>query len=95
MGKTIGPTEDVWKPADLDVPELDVTLSPLTTPGSALAAENPYLTAEPEVTTVHVKPGDFVVLGTKGLFECLSDEEIVGLVGVWVEERRRHPELRQ
>ncbi|KAH9939437.1 phosphatase 2C-like domain-containing protein [Amylocystis lapponica] len=43
----------------------------------------PYLTAEPEVTTWEVKPGDFLILGTDGLWECLSSEEAVGLVGLW------------
>ncbi|RXW17260.1 hypothetical protein EST38_g8595 [Candolleomyces aberdarensis] len=89
------PTGEVWT---LAVPDSDLsTLSPAFPPHSSPApsAENAYLTAEPEVTTFYVKPGDFIVLGTKGLFECLSDEEVVGLVGVWVEERRRYPKLRQ
>ncbi|TFK19278.1 protein serine/threonine phosphatase 2C [Coprinopsis marcescibilis] len=52
-------------------------------------ASSPYMTAEPTITTTLVQPGDFIVLGSKGLFESLTDDEVVGLVGVWVEERKR------
>ncbi|KAF2399223.1 protein serine/threonine phosphatase 2C [Trichodelitschia bisporula] len=54
----------------------------------------PYVTAEPVVTTTKVDPGqgDFLVLATDGLWEMLSNEEVVGLVGMWVEEQRRQRE---
>ncbi|KAJ2915659.1 hypothetical protein MD484_g4744, partial [Candolleomyces efflorescens] len=95
LAKAAPSGKDTWNSAtDVDALELDATLSPLPALASA-PAENPYLTAEPEITTVHVKPGDFIVLGTKGFFECLSDEDIVGLVGAWAEERRRTPSLPQ
>lgn len=47
----------------------------------------PYVTAEPVVTTTNIEPskGDFVVLATDGLWEMLTNEEVVGLVGQWVE----------
>lgn len=50
----------------------------------------PYVTAEPVVTSTEVEPhrGDFVVLATDGLWEMLSNEEVVGLVGQWVESQR-------
>ncbi|KZT11180.1 protein serine/threonine phosphatase 2C [Laetiporus sulphureus 93-53] len=47
----------------------------------------PYLTAEPEVTSFEVKPGDFLILGTEGLWECLTNEEVVGLVGIWLKKQ--------
>ena len=49
----------------------------------------PYVTAEPVVTTTKVDPtkGDFVVLATDGLWEMLSNEEVVGLVGQWLEKQ--------
>ena len=49
----------------------------------------PYVTAEPIVTTTKVDPaqGDFVVLATDGLWEMLSNEEVVGLVGQWLENQ--------
>lgn len=49
----------------------------------------PYVTAEPIVTTTKVDPaqGDFVVLATDGLWEMLSNEEAVGLVGLWLEQQ--------
>ncbi|KAH8422858.1 type 2C protein phosphatase ptcF [Aspergillus melleus] len=50
----------------------------------------PYVTAEPIITTTKVEPGngDFVVLATDGLWEMLSNEEVVGLVGEWIEQQR-------
>ncbi|KAK7532301.1 phosphatase 2C-like domain-containing protein [Phyllosticta citribraziliensis] len=47
----------------------------------------PYVTAEPVVTTTKVEPqkGDFVVMATDGLWEMLTNEEVVGLVGQWLE----------
>ena len=50
----------------------------------------PYVTAEPIITTTKVDPaqGDFVVLATDGLWEMLTNEEVVGLVGKWLEENQ-------
>lgn len=47
----------------------------------------PYVTAEPVVTTTKINPerGDFVVMATDGLWEMLTNEEVVGLVGKWIE----------
>ena len=57
---------------------------------SPLLQTPPYVTAEPVVTTTRIQPekGDFVVLATDGLWEMLTNEEVVGLVGQWLE---RHP----
>lgn len=47
----------------------------------------PYFTAEPEVTTFEkVRRGDFLVLASDGLWDILTNEEVVGLVGKWVEQ---------
>lgn len=56
------------------------------TPSNALRSP-PYVTAEPVVTTTKVQPenGDFVVMATDGLWEMLTNEEVVGLVGQWLE----------
>ncbi|CAG8898302.1 unnamed protein product [Penicillium egyptiacum] len=50
----------------------------------------PYVTAEPIITTTKIDPskGDFVVMATDGLWEMLSNEEVVGLVGQWVEQQQ-------
>ncbi|PYH99235.1 phophatase 2C family protein [Aspergillus ellipticus CBS 707.79] len=50
----------------------------------------PYVTAEPVITTTKVEPsrGDFLVLATDGLWEMLSNEEVVGLVGQWIEQQQ-------
>ncbi|KAF3093010.1 hypothetical protein TWF569_009439 [Orbilia oligospora] len=47
----------------------------------------PYITAEP-VVTVHegLKDGDFVLLATDGLWDFLSSEDSVALVGRWTDE---------
>lgn len=49
----------------------------------------PYVTAEPVVTSTHIEPekGDFVVLATDGLWEMLTNEEVIGLVGQWIEKQ--------
>lgn len=49
----------------------------------------PYVTAEPVVTTTTIQPdrGDFVVLATDGLWEMLTNEEVVGLVGMWLDQQ--------
>ena len=56
---------------------------------SPLLKTPPYVTAEPIITTTKVDPGqgDFVVLATDGLWEMLSNEEVVGLVGQWLEQQ--------
>lgn len=46
----------------------------------------PYVTAKPEITTTKVdQDTKFMVLGSDGLFELLSNEEITGLVVKWME----------
>ncbi|KAF1960315.1 phophatase 2C family protein-like protein [Byssothecium circinans] len=54
---------------------------------SSLLKTPPYVTAEPIVTTTKVSPeqGDFVVMATDGLWEMLTNEEVVGLVGQWLD----------
>ena len=49
----------------------------------------PYVTAEPVITTTEVSPekGDFVVMATDGLWECLTNEEVIGLVGQWLDSQ--------
>lgn len=51
----------------------------------------PYVTAEPIITTTKIEPdqGDFVVLATDGLWEMLTNEEVVGLVARWLESQRK------
>lgn len=46
----------------------------------------PYMNAEPVVTTTKTEPenGDLVVMASDGLWEMLSNEEVVGLVGKWL-----------
>jgi pyruvate dehydrogenase phosphatase len=54
---------------------------------SKLLRTPPYVTAEPIVTTTKIQPenGDFVVMATDGLWEMLTNEEVIGLVGRWLE----------
>ena len=57
----------------------------------ALLKTPPYVTAEPIITTTKVEPenGDFVVMATDGLWECLTNEEVVGLVAQWIETQAK------
>lgn len=52
----------------------------------------PYVTAEPVVTSTAIEParGDFVVMATDGLWEMLTNEEVVGLVGQWIEQQHNN-----
>lgn len=54
-------------------------IEPLLTP--------PYLTAEPIITTTRIEPekGDFVIMASDGLWDYLTSEQAVGLVGRWLE----------
>jgi pyruvate dehydrogenase phosphatase len=56
---------------------------------SQLLKTPPYVTAEPVVTTTKIEPenGDFIVMATDGLWEMLTNEEVVGLVGQWIENQ--------
>ncbi|EGW33914.1 uncharacterized protein SPAPADRAFT_59287, partial [Spathaspora passalidarum NRRL Y-27907] len=48
----------------------------------------PYVTAEPVITSTKVDPdnNDFLVMASDGLYEMLTNEEIVGLVVKWMEK---------
>ncbi|CCH59027.1 hypothetical protein TBLA_0B01830 [Henningerozyma blattae CBS 6284] len=47
----------------------------------------PYVTAKPEITTTNINENTkFMVIGSDGLFELLSNEEIAGLVISWMNE---------
>ena len=47
----------------------------------------PYFTAEPEVTSIEIRPGDFLIMASDGLWESLTNEEVVGLTGWWLQSR--------
>ncbi|EKM56144.1 uncharacterized protein PHACADRAFT_257228 [Phanerochaete carnosa HHB-10118-sp] len=51
----------------------------------------PYLIAEPEVTTTKIEPGDFLIIASDGLWEWLTSEDAVGLVGWWLDWRATDP----
>lgn len=55
----------------------------------------PYVTAEPVITTTKIAPenGDFVVMATDGLWEMLTNEEVIGLVGQWLEGQSSNPKV--
>jgi len=48
----------------------------------------PYVNAEPVVTTTEVQAGDFLILASDGLWDSLTSEEAVTLVGALVDEER-------
>lgn len=51
----------------------------------------PYITAEPVITTTKIKPekGDFVIMASDGLWDNMTNEQAVGLVGRWLDEHDR------
>ncbi|KAI1457765.1 protein serine/threonine phosphatase 2C [Annulohypoxylon moriforme] len=53
--------------------------------------EGPYLTAEPLVTTTKIpeRGPSFVILATDGLWDTMTSEQAVELVGKWVEWREQ------
>ena len=53
----------------------------------------PYFTAEPVITTTTIRKGDFVVMASDGLWDCLTNEEVVGLVGGWLETRGKEVKI--
>lgn len=57
---------------------------------SHLLKTPPYVTAEPVVTTTKIQPGsgDFLVMATDGLWEMLTNDEVIGLVGQWIEQQQ-------
>ncbi|KAJ7155151.1 phosphatase 2C-like domain-containing protein [Mycena filopes] len=48
----------------------------------------PYISAEPDVTSIKVQPGDFLIMTSHWVADCLTDREVVGLVGAWVNKNR-------
>jgi pyruvate dehydrogenase phosphatase len=60
---------------------------------SSILKTPPYVTAEPVITTTKIEPekGDFVVMATDGLWEMLTNEEVIGLVGKWIETQQISP----
>ncbi|KAK0741712.1 phosphatase 2C-like domain-containing protein [Apiosordaria backusii] len=58
---------------------------------SSLLKTPPYVTAEPVITTTKIEPekGDFVVMATDGLWEMLTNEEVIGLVGKWIDQQQQ------
>jgi pyruvate dehydrogenase phosphatase len=56
----------------------------------------PYLTAEPAMTATKIDPSkpSFLIMATDGMWDCLSNQQAVDLVGKWLDsdkaERRRN-----
>lgn len=42
--------------------------------------------AEPVLATARVRPGDFIIFASRGIWESLTNEEAVGLVGQWLDD---------
>ncbi|KZS94419.1 protein serine/threonine phosphatase 2C [Sistotremastrum niveocremeum HHB9708] len=53
----------------------------------------PYLTAEPEIIRTKIEPGDVLIMATDGISECLTNEEVVGLVGSWMNKTDELPSV--
>lgn len=59
-------------------------LQRVTSSNDGLLKTPPYITAEPIITTyTNIKKGDFLILGTDGIWDFLSNEDAVALIGRW------------
>jgi pyruvate dehydrogenase phosphatase len=49
----------------------------------------PYLVAEPVITTTKIeRNGEFMILATDGLWDCMSNEQAVKLVEMWLQAKK-------
>ena len=55
----------------------------------------PYLTSEPVITTTKISPekGVFLIMATDGLWDRLTDEQAVDLVGKWLDKHNPRVEV--
>lgn len=83
MSRAFGDAKTKWTPdvqTRLKRDYLGRSVSPdLKTP--------PYIIAAPEVTCTEIQKGDFLIMATDGLWEALTSEQAVGLVGWWLDNR--------
>lgn len=49
----------------------------------------PYATALPDVKNIKVEPGDFLILGTDGFWNHVSNEDAVYCVRLWIEAQAK------
>ncbi len=57
--------------------------------GETLYLTPPYLTAEPAITTTKIeRKGEFIILATDGLWDCISHEQAVKLVEMWLQAKK-------
>lgn len=74
-----------WKWSQATQDRLKAEYLGRTTPSNVKTP--PYMTAEPVITSIIIEKGDFLIMGTDGLWECLQNEEAVGLVGAWLNRK--------
>lgn len=49
----------------------------------------PYLTAEPAITTTKIeRKGEYMIIATDGLWDCMSNEQAVNLVEMWLQAKK-------
>ena len=55
----------------------------------------PYLTAEPVISTTEIRPDqeDFLIMASDGLWDCLTNEQAVDLVGRWLKKHDPSEEI--
>jgi pyruvate dehydrogenase phosphatase len=94
-GRTLGmaPTrvfgDGIWKwPREVGV-ELYKHFWSFKPRGETLYLTPPYLTAEPVITTTKIeRKGEFMILATDGLWDCMSNEQAVKLVEMWLQAKK-------
>ena len=94
-GRTLGMApsrvfgDGIWKwPRDIGM-ELYEHFWSFKPRGEKVYLTPPYLTAEPVVTTTKIeRKGEFMILATDGLWDCMSNEQAVKLVEMWLEAKK-------
>lgn len=54
---------------------------------SYLPRSSPLVTAQPIINSVQIQPGDFLIVASEPIWGALTDQQAVGLVGWWVNDR--------
>jgi len=49
----------------------------------------PYLTAEPVITSTKIEGGEFLILASDGLWDCITNEQAIKFVELWLVAKKK------
>lgn len=70
-----------------DAPHPHLLASHPSLTSSYLPRSSPLVTAQPIINSIQIQPGDFLIVASEPIWGALTDQEAVGLVGWWVNDR--------